>query len=255
MERHLVIDAREPVHVQLDGPSLIVRRTGESARRFPVRLLKQIVVTGRQLDGLPAVTDCAAQQINVFFLSGNGELRAQLLGPFENTIDWNEWLEQCHWKRSWLTVYESAIKQQWHCLLKESRAFQNIRYTHRIRYYEEVATTLKRRWGKSVYRDVRQWLQGFITVLVTEVMAETGIAPGHRFRGRLLKDAAQLILMNALMKCREDARIKPPDNPLGAGTYYQAQAEAWRSLVIRLLISLEFRFTETEINSGFNHVS
>lgn len=255
MQRYLVIDAREPVHMQLDGPSLIVQRAGQSARRFPVRLLKQIVVTGRQLDGLPAVTDCAAQQINVFFLSGNGELRAQLLGAFENTSDWNEWLEQCCWKRSWLKVYESAIKQQWRCLFRESRTFQNIRYIHRIRYCEEVAAALKRRWGKSTYRDARQWLQGFITVLVTEIMVETGIAPGRRFRDRLLQDAAQLILMNALMKCHEDTRVKPPDNPRSAGAYYQAQAETWRSLVIRLLISLEFRFSETEINMGFNHVS
>jgi len=250
-----MIDAREAVMIHLDGPSLIVKRTGESTRRFPVRLLKQIVVAGKSLEGLSAVTECAAQQINVFFLSAKGDLRAQLFGTYTYATDWNEWLDQCRWNRSWTNTYESAVKQQWCHLLEESRLFKMHRSRCRKRYHEWVAATLRGRWGKSKYRSSWQWLQGFATILATNTIAETGIALGHSFRDRLLTDATQIVLFFALLDCYENADIQPPDGPKNAGIFYQTSVESWRTVLIRLFLLLEFRFTELENTIGFRHAS
>ena len=143
-------------------------------------------------------------------------------------------------------MYEAAITQLWHCLCTESCLFERLRYSSRHRYYQQVATTLKRRWGKPAYHNVRQWLHGFAKVTVTQVMLEKGIAPSHRFKDRLLQDAVQLVFMEAWLHCYNNTRIAPPDSAYRAGAYYHSRAETWRSLLVRLFMSLEFRFTGKE---------
>ena len=245
-----MIDACQPTRLRLDGPSLMVQRTGQASRRFPLRLLRQVVVTGSQLDGLPAAIECAAQQINVYFLNASSEIRAQLIGYFPSAVEWNEWFDQCRWSQSWLGVYEAAIAQSVQCLCVESRLFGQLRNSGRNRYYQQTAAALKRRWGKSAYADARQWLRGFATVTATQAMLETGVASGHRFKARLLQDATQLLFMDALFNCHQDNCIAPPDNAHGAGVYYHARAEVWRSLLTRLYMSLEYHFTEKEKLDG-----
>jgi len=77
----LYIDGRSGARVQQDGPSLLVRRRTEAARRLPLRLLSRIVVTGCVEWTTPALLACADAAIPVSFVARDGSVRASLRHP------------------------------------------------------------------------------------------------------------------------------------------------------------------------------
>ena len=247
MSRDLIINTQNTtVTIRLDGSSLIVQKTGESGRRFPTRLLNQIIVVGNKLEGLPAVTECAAQQINVFFVSENGDLRARLLSIYARNTDWNEWFDQCLWSQTWLDHYEEVVEQLWSCLIGESLFFRTFRHRHKKHCYEWVARKLNHRWGKSRFRNSRQWLQGFIKILTLNTLSKTGVNASHRFNDRILSDTKNLILLNALIDCCENRITNPIDSPEAVQLFYQEHSKGWHSFLIRFFAALESRFLKME---------
>lgn len=250
MNQNLLIDARTAVTIEMDGPCLVVQKSGCSCERFPLRLVNQIMVIGNKLEGLPAAIACASQQINVFFMSAKGDLRAQFLSVYARNTNWNEWFDQCRWNQVWKDRYEMVIEQLWHCLIVESCLQGYFRNRHRKHCYEWVAKNLNLRWGKAGFRNSRHWLHGFVEVLVTSTMAELGIVTSHCFSDRVFADAREMILLRALIDCYEDTKMLPPDSAKMAGLFHQRQTESWRFLLTRIFIALESGFTEIE--TGLN---
>lgn len=254
MANSLIIDARRKTKIKIDGPSLIVQNIEKAPRRFPTRLLRKIIVIGGKLRGLQAVTECAAKQISVFFVSGNGDIRAQMLGTYPSNASWRDWLDQCLWHEDWRHDYVDAVDSFRTCMLSESKIFDPEMCRKKQLCYEWMARHLNGNWGKKRSRDSRQWLMGFTEVIVTKTMYEMGIPTSHGFGRRIIVDAKNMVMMMALMDCCKNKRIKPLDSPEAAGKFYQNYCEDWRSILLRLFLFLEHRFNKLEENAGVKNV-
>lgn len=76
----LYLYAKEEILVRLDGPALLVAGPGAGCeKRFPLRRISRVVVTGPVSWSTEALLACANQGINVTFLSDNGSARAYWL--------------------------------------------------------------------------------------------------------------------------------------------------------------------------------
>ena len=254
MSNSLIIDARRKTKIKIDGPSLIVQAKGKAIRRFPIRVIRKIIVIGTKLKGLHAVTECAALQIGVFFMSSNGELRSQTLGMYSCNVNWNDWLDQCLWHKDWKYDYSDTVENFRKCLTSEFKIFNHEMIRNKKLCYESMAGHLNSRWGKKRSRNSKQWLIGFIEIMVAKTMFEMSIPTSHSFGRRILVDAQKLLLMRALMDCCANKKIQPLDGPEEIGKFYQKFSDDWRSILVRLFLLLEHMFDEKETNTGLNNI-
>ena len=80
----LYLDGQKPLRVVRDGPALRVQRSQSADRLFPLQRLYRIVVSGQVEWCTAALLACAEANVPVYFLSGDGILRAKVLGFAEN---------------------------------------------------------------------------------------------------------------------------------------------------------------------------
>ncbi|MCY4219492.1 MAG: CRISPR-associated endonuclease Cas1 [Gammaproteobacteria bacterium] len=250
----MIIDARSRTKIKIDGPSLIVQNTDKALRRFPTRLLRKIIVIGGKLKGLQAITECATQQISVFFVSDNGDIKAQMLGMYPSNAIWEDWLDQCLWHENWKHDYVDAVDSFRTCMLSQSNIFDPEMCRKEQLCNEWMRGYLNSNWGKKRSRDSKQWLMGFTEIIAAKTMHEMGIPTTHGFGRRIVVDAKNLVMTTALMDCCKNKRIKPIDNPEAVGKFYQEYCEDWRSLLLRLFLFLEHRFNKLDANVGMKDV-
>ena len=88
----------ETLHVALDGPALRVSKPNASDRRFPLRRVSRVVVSGRVSWSTDALLACADEGIVVCFLKGDGSPRGRWIGRpskrCEFTQRWQNFLDR-----------------------------------------------------------------------------------------------------------------------------------------------------------------
>lgn len=119
LKRTLYLTAKNNPSLTLDGPSLLITEEASAPRRFPLRILRQVVVQGTVTLPSPLLEQCLRHGISITWLESSGEP----LGFFWPAVDipaaLNERLE-LFWERSdWHWKYENWRRAQ------ERRALQD----------------------------------------------------------------------------------------------------------------------------------
>lgn len=93
------------MRVKLDGPSLLVERDGDAARRYPVQRLSRVIVCGQARMDCSVLRCCAENGVPVASLSADGEPSVFHL-PWKRDRErpgelLEEFLERVDWRGRW----------------------------------------------------------------------------------------------------------------------------------------------------------
>ena len=97
----LYLHADGPMTVSLDGPALRVSRSGCADRRFPLRRISRVMVSGGVSWSTGALLACADEGIGVCFLKADGTPRARWIGRATKRSElaqrWQDFLDRPDW--------------------------------------------------------------------------------------------------------------------------------------------------------------
>ena len=97
----LYLHADRPLAVSLDGPALRISQTGCADRRFPLRRISRVMVSGDASWSTRALLACADEGIHICFLTANGMPRARWIGRAtlrsELAQRWQDFLDRPDW--------------------------------------------------------------------------------------------------------------------------------------------------------------
>lgn len=97
----LYLHADRPLAVSLDGPALRISQTGCADRRFPLRRISRVMVSGDASWSTRALLACADEGIHICFLTANGMPRARWIGQAtlrsELAQRWQDFLDRPDW--------------------------------------------------------------------------------------------------------------------------------------------------------------
>ena len=97
----LYLHASEPLTVSLDGPALRISRSGCAVRRFPLRRISRVMVSGNASWSTDALLACADEGIGVCFLKADGMPRARWIGRATERNElaqrWQDFLDRPDW--------------------------------------------------------------------------------------------------------------------------------------------------------------
>lgn len=108
--------------VTLDGPSLLVQQRGWSPRRYPFRLLRQVVVQGPVELSAPVISACLRHGITVSWHNLQGEALGHLWPTREVPAPLNERLEMLWERRDWHWKYENWRRAEERRAIRETLA-------------------------------------------------------------------------------------------------------------------------------------
>lgn len=111
--RPLYIDGTTRPFVAVDGPSLLVRRSGAAAARFPFRFISRIVVRGAAEWSTDALIACMDTGILVAFLDETGNARGYCIAAAGRDTDVNLRIEDCIQLPAW-----PARRENWLCAVE-----------------------------------------------------------------------------------------------------------------------------------------
>lgn len=233
----LVVDARKVERLSLDGPALKVRVKAQSPRLFPLRRLSRIHVLGELDAGLDALIHCAEHQIPVAFFTVKGKLRCQLYFPvLENTII-AHWLEYVEFDQAAKDEYSEWRMHQCLHLLAQMGCRNNPR-EDRLQLMEESLNHIcKKSLGEKEYRLACEWLNGMLTVHMSQVIVNHGLANQSRGKRCLMDDL--LPLFELWLKFRMAEHLKRRKLAINASTmshFYQDQS-AWIDYTLRRMLT------------------
>lgn len=131
--RSLYLDGTRTLRVTADGPSLEVAAKGQAVRRFPLRRLGRLCVTGSVVLSAEALTACLNRGIAIAFLRPDGGLAGMAwpaLARVERTADRLEglvgrpdWRSQYeNWRRSAERAAVLSVLRQFGCWVADLRA-------------------------------------------------------------------------------------------------------------------------------------
>lgn len=99
----LYLHSRTPVHVDLDGPALLVRAEGTADRRYPLCRISRVIANDASRWTTRALLACADESIAVGFLRSDGVVRARWIGcPGERDRFvqlWTDFLDRPDWEQ------------------------------------------------------------------------------------------------------------------------------------------------------------
>lgn len=131
--RSLYLDGASTLRVAADGPSLEVASAGQAVRRFPLRRVGRLCVTGPAVVSAEALTACLNQGIAIAFLRPDGglagmawpvapraERTAERLEALVQRPDWRSRYED--WRRSAERAAVLSVLRQLGCWVADLRA-------------------------------------------------------------------------------------------------------------------------------------
>lgn len=120
LKRTLYLTAKNNPSLTLDGPSLLIAEDASAPRRFPLRLVRQVVVQGTVALPSPLLEQCLQQGISITWLESSGEPIGFFWPAAETPAALNERLE-LFWERSdWHWKYENWRRAQERRALKDT---------------------------------------------------------------------------------------------------------------------------------------
>lgn len=173
--RPLYIAGQEGASLTADGPSLVYKRPGRSALRFPLSRVSRVVVHGHAGLDEAAVRACAGSGIAVGLLDRHGR-------PVGFVVPWqprwprpSELLEEFLMRRDWASRFEDWRRsEQRRAILKALPAARNdpaLRHPERAR--RALEESLRDRRGL----ELLQLWKPMLAVVVHSKLSEAGLDP------------------------------------------------------------------------------
>lgn len=198
----LYIAGQSQLRVLRDGPALRIRTPRSADCLFPLRRLRRIVVSGHVDWCTDALLACADAKIQISFLTGNGVLRARLLGPAPSSSlialgdAFEMLLEQTDGFRTYQDWIQGCAQQARRRLLHESN---HAYYTMRASELRRLLFERARRHARAP--DLRRFDRRVYALLVahlSQLLAESGLNcdnPVFALHGAdLMRDFANILI-------------------------------------------------------------
>lgn len=112
MKKPLYLDGNKLLRLVSDGPSLVAAANQGAPYRFPHRRLSRVIISGTLPQQSNGLIDCAADDIPVFVIKGNGKLACMILPPAPPRTSLGELLEQFDSQRSLAHTYSHWLENQ-----------------------------------------------------------------------------------------------------------------------------------------------
>jgi len=238
----LVIDARKLESLSVDGPALKVTMRSQSARLFPFRRLSRVHVVGAIREGIDSLLHCAEQQIPVAFFTVAGKLRCQLYFPvFDNSII-SHWLEHVDFDVEAKQIYEDWLCNQTLNVISMTGFNEGARESRLQLLNERLRRICKLRLGKDDFEAAMDWLSGILSVHLSQLIVEYGLANQSRGKRRLMDDLSPICetwLMFSLGSQISKRRTRISAQSMS--DLYQAQSDDVEFIIRRMLTQLESR--------------
>lgn len=238
----LVIDSRKAERISLDGPALRVRMHAQSSRLFPLRRLSRIHVLGDPLNGFDALIYCAERQIPVAFFTATGKLRCQLYFPvFENSII-AHWLEHVEFDVAARQQYDEWLLYQTLHLLSLMGCTHGARELRLKLVDERLNHLCKQKLGERKFQLAMEWLNGIMTVHLSQIIVNQGLADQSRGKRQLMSDVMPLyeLWLRYHLSQRLDRKVlNVPAQDMSE--FYQEHSEQVEYMFKRMLTQLASR--------------
>jgi len=201
-EINLNIMGNEIEQMTIDGPSLRIQLKGQAVRRFPLRTLGHICITGDPANGADTLLALMGKRKLITLFSANGVLKGQLYNPKKRESLLLNLLEE--------SAHDPALAQARAEWFENSRlqAFAMVGITKgcdimAIRSLrKQLGRTLSELDLKREHKTVTKWLRGITEICITKILAKRGIPlHGHqcnRIRRQLGRIAEPVYLHAAL---------------------------------------------------------
>ena len=242
----LYLDGKEPLHVRLDGPALVVSCEGRCMGRFPLRRFTRVLVSGTVEWATSALLACLERSIAVAFLGGEDELLGLCLGKglpvLGRSVTLREFADRLDWPEHYAT---------WRCAM-ERRMILSFVKGAQIKVRDLRAKTVAQA-GKICLESLSDpgqvwqivgFLEGASATAAAELLMEEGISPDtleherHDFHlgrdlARLLMWDARLTAVNFLKHCAT------PPGRLAIVKSAEKRMPRWRQIARECLDYLE----------------
>jgi hypothetical protein len=237
----LVINGNKLQQLDLDGPALRIALQEQSTRLFPLRRLARIHVIGELHCGFEALLHCAEKQIPVAFFGQKGKLRCQLYYPvFENSV-LAHWLEHIEFDHEIRKLYDGWMHLQKLHLLGNIGCRDGANTCRQDLAEQRLHHLLNKHWSRTQQHEAREWLQGMLTVHISQMIVQQGLANQSRSKRKLLEDLlpiCELWLLYLLVVAIVEQKKPPAVNAHGMSRFYQQHADSIEYTVQRMLAQL-----------------
>ncbi len=245
----LYLDARDPLQVVLEGPSLLVRGTGQAAARYPLRRVSRVVVSGAVDLETRALLACLQRGLPVVFLDAEGEPLGYCFGRRVRELPLDERLRELVALPDWQPVYENwraaAERRE---LLAVVRRFGVRSADLRPASVRAALAAQRASLGAAalVAASERQ-LRGALSGLAAEVLAATVSADLAFARAaglHLLEDLVAIAEWPLERTLRAVLRHRKASNPRIRVSLFERDAPALRDVLVRALWMLDLALRE-----------
>lgn len=238
----LVIDARTLDSLTVDGPALKVRMRSQSPRLFPFRRLSRVHVVGSIRDGLDSLLHCAENQIPVAFFTVSGRLRCQLYFPvYENSI-LSHWLEHVDFDVEAKQIYDDWLIHQTLHVISMMGYTEGARESRYQLIAERLRSLCNRYLGRKEFHGAMDWLNGMLSVHISQLIVAYGLANQSRGKRRLMDDLSpvcELLLIYFLATYASKQRVRVAAQSMS--NFYQKHSQEIEYTIRRMLTQLATR--------------
>jgi len=166
--------------VHLDGPSLVVQRAGEAARRFPLGRINRVVATGDVRWEHQVLVACLDHGISITLLSPDGAARGFGLPACDPATRDSQRIEEFLSRNDWASLYADWVRAY------ERREILHVLKLLGIRTIDlrppAVAGTIENRLVARAplgfCRRVKTMFDGLLASRIASYVAQAGVAPG-----------------------------------------------------------------------------
>lgn len=240
----LMIDARKPCRLRIDGPALSVRIGYNSPLLFPLRRLARIHVIGCVSEGFDALIYCAERQIPVAFFTAKGKLRCQLYEPrYEDNI-LAHWLEHVEFDPACKEQYDDWLEaQRLHLLAAFGYRFGAREQRHIVieQLLRTKANLILQR--KKYSHEAIDWLEGLLSAHLSQLVSLHSMGRSCRTSKKLLADLLPIFTIAMLHvfveRMEQDGRI--PTSSAAMSDFYHRYSSEVEYHLRRMLTQLANR--------------
>lgn len=242
MKKPLYLDGRKLLRLASDGPSLLVAANQGAPYRFPHRRLSRVVVSGALPQHSNGLIDCAADNIPVFVLKGNGKLACMILPAAPPRTVLSDLLERIDGERSIAHTYSHWLENQRAHLMAKAVSHLGLQ----VKGKQKAREVLQREARLIAREDQRPLPYEALTNLVNSQLVERLVSrqldmrkPSvDAFRRELLALFDPFVLLMAALHGGSQATVS------SLATCFDHH-QAWIDTEIsRLLVQLESQFAE-----------
>lgn len=211
LKRTLYLAPKNDLVISADGPSILVSGNGSAARRFPLRLLRQVVVQGPVCFPSAIIEQCLRAGVSVTWMENSGDPLGFLWPARLKPATLNERMEVFWERQDWHWKYENWRRAQERLQVKETLTVLQVSATdlRPVQVERLVIRLLARRNRLSALPWRLRFLRGFLLNDTQAWFQDAGVTLENLERRttpiQLPEDFMRLLFWSHLRDLHDDA--------------------------------------------------